>query len=163
MPNKAFVTVGNSPYGFDRMMEIVCYALEKNLINKNSVIQIGGSNIVPEKGNVIRYFSAKDHDELINDAAFVVCHGGSGSIIKALRLGKKVIAIPRKYQLGEHVDDHQVEMCGVFEDKGYILVASNKENFKEKVLQIEDFCPNKFLSDTRLFASKINEYINKLR
>jgi beta-1,4-N-acetylglucosaminyltransferase len=41
----------------------------------------------------------------------VVTHGGYGTIIEALRLGKVPVVMPRRRKYQEHVDDHQVDLA----------------------------------------------------
>jgi UDP-N-acetylglucosamine transferase subunit ALG13 len=55
----------------------------------------------------------------------VVCHGGTGSLITALRQGCHVIAMPRLSELAEHYDDHQSEITEAFVQRGLILAAND--------------------------------------
>jgi UDP-N-acetylglucosamine--N-acetylmuramyl-(pentapeptide) pyrophosphoryl-undecaprenol N-acetylglucosamine transferase len=69
----------------------------------------------------------KEVQALLRDASIVVCHGGTGSLITALRQGCHVIAMPRLSTLGEHYDDHQAEITEAFEKRGLIQVANSTE------------------------------------
>ena len=61
--------------------------------------------------------------EKINEADIVVSHGASGSIMKALNAGKKVIAVTRLEKYGEHINDHQIQNNEAFSSNGYVLMA----------------------------------------
>jgi UDP-N-acetylglucosamine transferase subunit ALG13 len=66
------------------------------------------------------------HDELerrMREAVAVVCHGGPGTIVDALRSGHTPIVVPRRRALGEHVDDHQVRFTRRLAAAGYAHVA----------------------------------------
>src|SRR3546814_13248667 len=64
--------------------------------------------------------------KLLHDADIVVCHGGTGSLITALRAGCRVIAMPRLSERGEHYDNHQSEITEAFVARGLIWSAATK-------------------------------------
>jgi UDP-N-acetylglucosamine transferase subunit ALG13 len=45
------------------------------------------------------------------EASAIVCHGGPGTIMGARESGHVPIVVPRRSDLGEHVDDHQVRFA----------------------------------------------------
>lgn len=47
--------------------------------------------------------------ELYREAKLIVSHTSSGPLIYARKFGKPIISMPRRSDLGEAVDDHQVE------------------------------------------------------
>jgi UDP-N-acetylglucosamine transferase subunit ALG13 len=69
--------------------------------------------------------------ELLHDASIVVCHGGTGSLITALRQGCRVIAMPRMMDKGEHYDNHQAEITNAFAARGLIAVANSPDELRE--------------------------------
>ena len=68
-------------------------------------------------------FTPEEFDEQISGADIVVSHGASGSIMKALNAGKKVIAVTRLEKYGEHINDHQIQNNEAFSTNGYVLMA----------------------------------------
>lgn len=52
----------------------------------------------------------------IERADLLICHGGAGIIIEALRLGKRIIAVPNESLVG----NHQVDFVSRMEKEGYI-------------------------------------------
>ena len=70
---------------------------------------------------------------LLRDASIVVCHGGTGSLITALREGCHVIAIPRLFRLGEVYDDHQIEITEAFVKRGLVQMANDAEELAQAV------------------------------
>ena len=54
-----------------------------------------------------------------------------GSIITALELGKRIIVMPRRADLGEHRSDHQVATAKRFAEQGRIEVAFNERELLE--------------------------------
>jgi UDP-N-acetylglucosamine transferase subunit ALG13 len=75
---------------------------------------------------------------LLRDASIVVCHGGTGSLITALREGCHVIAVPRLFRLGEVYDDHQLEISEAFEQRGLVQVANTAEELAAAVRATKD-------------------------
>lgn len=61
-------------------------------------------------------------------ADIVVSHGASGSIMKALNAGKKVIAVTRLEKYGEHINDHQIQNNEAFASNGYVLSVFDMED-----------------------------------
>jgi UDP-N-acetylglucosamine transferase subunit ALG13 len=50
-------------------------------------------------------------------ADVVLCHAGSGAVRDALRLGHVPVVVPRRADLGEHVNDHQRELVEALGDR----------------------------------------------
>jgi UDP-N-acetylglucosamine transferase subunit ALG13 len=46
-------------------------------------------------------------ETLFREARVIVAHAGVGSILSAKRLGRPLIVVPRRFDLGEHRNDHQ--------------------------------------------------------
>ncbi len=48
--------------------------------------------------------------ERVRAADAVVCHAGSGTVGDMLALGHVPVVVPRRAHLGEHINDHQLEL-----------------------------------------------------
>lgn len=59
----------------------------------------------------------------------IVTHGGPATIMDARRRGLRPIAIPRRPELGEHVDDHQVRFVAHMADRGLVATAATEQEF----------------------------------
>ncbi|KAJ9112362.1 hypothetical protein QFC19_000782 [Naganishia cerealis] len=59
-------------------------------------------------------------DELIRKSDLVVSHAGSGSILTALRAGKKLIVVPNTSLM----DNHQAELALALEQDNYLYVST---------------------------------------
>lgn len=64
----------------------------------------------------------------VQRADVVVAHAGMGSILSALELGKTIIVFPRRFEMGEHRNDHQMATARAFENHPLIKVAYNEED-----------------------------------
>ncbi len=75
----------------------------------------------------------------VESASLVIAHAGMGSIITALELGKQIIVMPRRSNLGEHRNDHQFATAKRFAEQGRIMVAFNEKELVDKLDQLGSF------------------------
>ena len=92
-------------------------------------------------------------------ADLIITHGGVGSIVSSIKLGKKVIAIPRLHQYQEHVNDHQKQIVESFSKKGYIIGINDVEELEEAIYKAHEFIPNKY--ETREGENRIIKIIEQ--
>lgn len=118
-----FVTVGSRKYPFDRLFKKLDKLYEDETLCEPMFAQIGTSKYQPKYYKFKDFISPEEFIEKINEADIVVSHGASGSIMKALNAGKKVIAVTRLEKYGEHINDHQIQNNEAFSSNGYVLMA----------------------------------------
>jgi UDP-N-acetylglucosamine transferase subunit ALG13 len=94
--------------------------VEKNEITDKVFAQIGQSTYKPKHYNYTDFLTSNEYTEKVNKANLIITHGGTGAIIKGLKAGKQVIAVPRRVTFGEHSDDHQLQIVELFTDQGYV-------------------------------------------
>lgn len=118
-----FVTVGSRNYPFDRLFKKIDDLYEEGILIEPMFAQTGTSTYQPKHYEYKNFISQEEFLEKIKEANIVVSHGASGSIMKALNAGKKVIAVTRLEKYGEHINDHQIQNNVAFGSNGYVLVA----------------------------------------
>ena len=118
-----FVTVGSRNYPFDRLFKKLDELYEEGVLTDSLFAQTGTSTYKPKHYEYKDFISPEEFLEKINEADIVVSHGASGSIMKALNAGKKVIAVTRLEKYGEHINDHQIQNNEAFASNGYVLMA----------------------------------------
>ncbi|WDF05878.1 glycosyltransferase [Shouchella hunanensis] len=119
---------------------------------------LSGDEVYIQRGHSMKskYFPSDElidkskFDEIIEKSDIVICHGGTSSIITALNNGKKVLSIPRKANLGEHVDDHQHEIVTAFSEAGYIEVLTNINKLEETLNNVLDKEYKRYEQNNRL-------------
>ena len=99
---------------------------------------------------------------LMEQADTIITHGGVGSIVTAVKLGKKVIAVPRLKQYGEHVNDHQIQIVETFSNQGFIKGIKDVSELKETLREIDTFIPNKLESNTEHIINIIEDFIQNV-
>lgn len=118
-----FVTVGSRNYPFDRLFKKLDELYEEGVLTDSLFAQTGTSTYIPKHYEHKDFISPEEFLEKINNSDIVVSHGASGSIMKALSAGKKVIAVTRLEKYGEHINDHQIQNNEAFASNGYVLMA----------------------------------------
>lgn len=123
-----FVTVGSRNYPFDRLFRKLDELYEDGTLIEEMFAQTGTSTYKPKHYEYKDFISQDEFLTKINEANIVVSHGASGSIMKALNAGKKVIAVTRLEKYGEHINDHQIQNNVAFGSNSYVLVADYELN-----------------------------------
>ena len=118
-----FATVGSRNYPFDRLFQKLDALYEGGQLTELLFAQVGTSVYKPKHYEYKDFISPEEFMQKINEADIVVSHGASGSIMKALNAGKKVIAVTRLAKYGEHINDHQIQNNEAFACNGYVLMA----------------------------------------
>lgn len=118
-----FVTVGSRNYPFDRLFKKIDELYEQGILTDKMFAQIGTSTYKPKYYEYKDFISQEEFFEKIQQSEIVVSHGASGSIMKALNAGKKVIAVTRLEKYGEHINDHQIQNNEAFKNNNYVLMA----------------------------------------
>ena len=118
----AFVTVG-TVMPFDRLLTGVAGLHAQGLLPERIVAQSGEGAAVPPGVEAHPGLPFARMQAILADADLVFTHGGTGSLVTALRAGCRVVAMPRDPARGEHYDDHQAEIVDAFAARGLIQVA----------------------------------------
>lgn len=133
-----FVTVGSRNYPFDRLFIKLDELFDKGVLKGEVFAQIGTSTYKPRNFKYKDFISQEEFLEFINKSDIVVSHGASGSIMKALNAGKKVIAVTRLAKYGEHIDDHQIQNNEAFGSNKYVIPVYDMEKLDEAFQSIYD-------------------------
>lgn len=71
-----------------------------------------------------------EFNKYMHDAELVITHAGVNSIVSCMQMRKALLVVPRLYKYGEHVDDHQMEIALLMEEKYHVLVVHNISELK---------------------------------
>jgi UDP-N-acetylglucosamine transferase subunit ALG13 len=135
-----FATVG-ATLPFDRLVDSVAAAKAAGQIGERVVVQTGIGGHAPAGLEVVETLPFDEVQAILREARIVVCHGGTGSLITALRQGCQVISMPRLSRLGEHYDDHQAEITEAFAKRGLVLVANTPEELADRLAEARTRTP----------------------
>lgn len=124
-----FATVG-ATLPFDRLVSSVADLKARGEIPEEVLFQVGENGLKPDGQRAVESLEFGEIQALLRKADIVVCHGGTGSLVTALREGCRVIAMPRSAARGEHYDDHQTEITSAFAARGLIWVAEDAQQLE---------------------------------
>lgn len=132
-----FVTVGSRNYPFDRLFKELDKLCEEGIIKDKIFAQIGATSYKPKNYEYKNFISQEEFLDYIKKSKYVITHGASGSIMKALNADKKVIAVTRLEKYGEHINDHQIQNNEAFGSNRYVLPVFEMEELKEAIIKIQ--------------------------
>jgi UDP-N-acetylglucosamine transferase subunit ALG13 len=121
-----FVTVG-AQMPFDRLCRGVD-AWAKARGRGDVFAQIGPTDWQPSHIRFARFLDPPAFKARVAESDAVVAHAGMGSIITALELGKPILVMPRRGDLRETRNDHQVATAQRFLALGRVAVAMTDDD-----------------------------------
>ena len=126
-----FVTVGTDHHPFHRLVRWVEGWLAAGAGQRVRCLVQFGTSERPRLAEGRDYLPYAEMERGAADAVAVVCHGGPGSVMMARWQGKKPIVVPRRRELGEHVDDHQLVFAARMAKEGELELVENEARFRE--------------------------------
>ena len=154
-----FVTVGTQDKPFGRLIEAVEQAVLEHKITDEVIVQAGNTKYESKVLNVLNYVPFDEFNNYIDKADIIITHGGVGSILNALKLKKKIIAVPRLSKYGEHINDHQLQVIQKMTEDGYILSCEDENEIGNKVRDAENFIVKEYTSNTENFIADFKEVL----
>jgi UDP-N-acetylglucosamine--N-acetylmuramyl-(pentapeptide) pyrophosphoryl-undecaprenol N-acetylglucosamine transferase len=116
---RVFVTLGTiKPYRFDSLVDRIRDTLPANA---EVTWQLGCTDRTDLPGRVVDMMPADEFEATAQSADIVISHAGVGTAMVLVELGKYTVLVPRRAARGEHVDDHQVQVCRDFEARGLVV------------------------------------------
>lgn len=126
-----FVTVGTDYHRFDRLIQWVDeWMIEGGGASRARVFVQSGAATPPRHAAWATLVGREEMHRFLHTAAAVVCHGGPASITECRSAGVVPIVVPRRQDLGEHVDDHQLRFTRRLAAYDKINLADTSEGLR---------------------------------
>lgn len=138
------VLLGTQNNDFHRLLEEVEKNIKNGSINDEVIVQAGFTKYKSDRMKIFNMTSNDNLKELIKNADLIITHAGVGSIEMSLEQNKKVIAVPRLKKYKEHVNDHQKDIEGEFNKRGWIIGIDKVEKLGEALKKVKKFIPKKY-------------------
>ena len=103
------VSLGTHERPFFRLLKEIEELISGGKI-KDVIIQTGYTSYKVKGARCFDFIEFGKMQKLIKDCDFLITHGGVGSITDALNYGKAIIVVPRRKDLNEHSDNHQLQI-----------------------------------------------------
>lgn len=130
-----FVTVG-AQMSFDRMVRAVdAWAAERG--RSDVFAQIGPTDYRPAHIEWVEFIEPDEFRQRVAAADVLVAHAGMGSILTALEAGKPILVMPRRGDLRETRNDHQVATAERFREMGKVAVAMDEHELPARLDELD--------------------------
>ncbi|MCI8625951.1 MAG: beta(1,3)galactosyltransferase EpsH [Lachnospiraceae bacterium] len=157
-----FVTVGSQKFPFDRLIKKVDQMAGEGRLKEPVFIQTGSSNYIPRNCQYRAFCDRKEFTRLVEECSVLITHGGAGTMLYAVNLGKKIIVVPRRVQYGEHVDDHQLQLLEQFHERNLVYACLEVEDLPKALETIRTHSFDSYSSNTEYFVASLDEYLRSL-
>jgi UDP-N-acetylglucosamine transferase subunit ALG13 len=118
----SFVSLGNATQPFPRLLAAI--TAHQALLPAPLLIQHGATPCTLP--GAIAFLPMAEFESHVAHARLLILHAGAGSVIHAVRAGKRPIVMPRRQHLAEHVDDHQLEFARTLAASGHLILAETE-------------------------------------
>lgn len=154
-----FVTVGSQKFQFNRLLEAVDRLIEQGVIREEVFAQTGYCDYRPVHFPSQAFWDRDAFAEKEAQCDILITHGGTGAIIGAVKLGKKVIAVPRLARYGEHVDDHQIQLIEQFKEQNLICGLSDCSELADALAFVKAHTFDAYQSNTQAIIDSITSFL----
>ncbi len=154
-----FVTVG-ATLPFDRLVKMAAAVKGSGEAPEKFLVQTGVGGVRPDGVQCVETLPFEEVTAVLREADIVICHGGTGSLITALREGCRVIAVPRRFEQGEHYDNHQAEITAAFAARGLIAVANSAAELVDALRAVRAKTPVLATTDHSALVAFLNREIS---
>lgn len=126
------VTVGMQ-LGFDRLIRAMD-ALAPTL-GTPVIAQTGKGSYTPKHMEARTKIAPAEFEALVGQARLIVAHAGIGTVLTAARCAKPILLMPRRADLEEHRNDHQLATVRKLAGRPGILVAMDETELPARIAE----------------------------
>ncbi|MGB3808118.1 MAG: glycosyltransferase [Erythrobacter sp.] len=124
------VTVGMQ-LGFDRLIAAMD-ALARDL-DEEVVAQTGKGTYTPRHMEARASIAPGEFEQLVTRSKVIVSHAGIGTVLTAQRMSRPIVLMPRRANLGEHRNDHQLATVDKLAMRSGIFVAMDESELAARI------------------------------
>ena len=157
-----FVILGTQDKPFCRLIKQIEKLVIQNKIKEKVIVQAGTTKYDSKVIEILNIIPMEKFNELIEKSDYIITHGGVGAILDSLKKGKKIIAVPRLVEYKEHTNNHQLEITEKFSKEGYIISWNNINELEDKIKEIKNFTPKKYIGNNKRMINTIESFIEKI-
>jgi UDP-N-acetylglucosamine transferase subunit ALG13 len=156
------VLLGTFPLSFDRPLIALEQLLHEGIISDKVIVQSGYTVFSSSYMTFLPFLPLEELLVLYKKADLIITQAGTGSIIKGLKMEKKMIAVARLAKYGECVDDHQQELVQEFADAKYLLPWYEGDNLEEIIILANHFEFQPYKSSNKEIINYLINYIDNI-
>lgn len=134
---RLFVALGTSDRPMTRLLRWLDELIEKGDLAGPVLLQGTVGEYQPRHVRCVPILPEPVLIEYLRYAQRVLCHGGCGVLGTCMKLGRRPIAIPRRADLGEAINDHQIMLCRALSDQGQATLCQTQADLQAALAQPE--------------------------
>ena len=124
------VTVGMQ-LGFDRLIEAMDQLAPT--LDMEVIAQTGRGTYQPLNMTAHEKIGPSEFEELVQKSRLIVSHAGIGTVLTAQRFATPIILFPRRFDQGEHRNDHQAATANNLDGRPGVLVAMTVDDLASTI------------------------------
>ena len=128
-----FVSVGNAKQPFRRLLDAVARLAPR--LPQPVIVQHGHTPFACEHCQAVAFLGMGEFARRVAEAELLILHAGAGSVIHAIEAAKRPVVMPRRADLGEHVNNHQLEFARVLGETGRVVVVETPERLEAAIAE----------------------------
>ncbi len=147
------VTVGMQ-LGFDRLIAAMDRLAPD--LGMTVIAQTGKGTFKPQHMEARAKIAPAQFEALVGQSRLIVSHAGIGTVLTAARCGRPIVLVPRRANLGEHRNDHQLATVGKLAGRPGILVAQDETELPARIadgLALTDWQGQQSATAQQLYAA----------
>jgi UDP-N-acetylglucosamine transferase subunit ALG13 len=159
-----FVTIGNAIQPFQRLLSAVDDLAGRGIWRGERVLlQTGYSKAFsPRHCEAVPFLPMVDFHLAMEEANVIVSHGGCGTLLNAVRLGKRPVAMPRLKKYGEHINDHQLQLVAALVSEGKVIPAYEPGDLEEAIAKSRSHSIHRTSAEPTAMLYLVSEAIREL-
>lgn len=160
---KIFVTLGNSKFKFDRLLECLPVLGEIGSV----VIQAGYTTTDLDKRfgwTVFDFCDPEDFVAFVDRADVVISHAGVGAITSCLRLRRRAFVMARQSSFKEHINDHQIQFARHYAAEDLFEQFENSEQLSTLIREKAYKTPpsREFITNLDALKKDLRSYVRQI-
>lgn len=153
---KIFIPLGTQLFQFNRLVKAINNLIIEQIFQPQEILIQSSIIDIKPICKYVNYLSSDDFNRYIEEAELIITHAGVNSIMTCMRKKKPLIIAPRQKQFHEHVDNHQLEIADLMEQKFNVIVVKDMKNLPSAINKARN---HKYKD----WVSKHNEFILSLK
>lgn len=125
-----FVPLGTQNFPFNRLITALNDLVKEGIYKPEDIVMQSTIYDVEPMFTHVGLIPVHEFNRYMQESKLVITHAGVNSIISCMQMGKALLIVPRLQKYGEHVDNHQMEIAHLMEEKYDVLVVHDMTELK---------------------------------
>ena len=157
---KLFVPLGTQKFPFGRLITVLNDLVDKGLYQADEIVMQAATYPIVPNFQHHTILPQAEFMHLIEKAEVVVTHSGVNTIIATMNRNRPLVVVPRLKEYGEHVDDHQLEIADIMEEKFDVTVITDLSQLPAAIEKAKHHHYKPWVSHTTELVDYIKSIIN---